>query len=539
MTRDHSRRAAIKFASGAKLKQAIAFLIALLALIAASRAQTTLVYPGDADGAEIMAVARDFLTRVANADSAGARVLFVGSAQQSELLDANLRLVAALARFEDAVRKRFPTDDRDGVPGLASLRKRVDHLSQYPVLVGQALASVCATSPMDDGLRLKRTGAGWRVIALTTHMGAAVTSKIQFYTTMAKAFEETAANTDAGRYHSVAELSHDWDEKVNGALKLLTAVELASTTRPSHAPSTQPLIGVNELREFLGSKFPSAEARRLLALLPEVPRMWAGPNSIEISSFEAGISARYELASSKLVSIKLHADGEDGFDEYTGRLLGGISFRDRRRDVEQKLGRAPELEGAEECWVTYPTLGLIISYHGKSRRDLDATIQVLTLIPPDPSGDPPTTEPVKYVPGRLAFLLVVPPAVPDAPDIKLLPDPDATGPAAFIRVRQQQVLLDERAIKDAFVSLGFNDRDPAIDFQMTEAGAQQLAKISSENRGGRLAIVVDGEVLLTASIRTRLSSSIIITCPDSTMERVRRKVMRIQAVIDAVPATEP
>ena len=72
---------------------------------------------------------------------------------------------------------------------------------------------------------------------------------------------------------------------------------------------------------------------------------------------------------------------------------------------------------------------------------------------------------------------------------------------------QKKVLLDQSAIQSASVSTNsFIGRpiDIVIDFTLTPKGKKQFAKVTRENIGRRLAIIIDGKVISAPNIRSEI-----------------------------------
>jgi hypothetical protein len=76
---------------------------------------------------------------------------------------------------------------------------------------------------------------------------------------------------------------------------------------------------------------------------------------------------------------------------------------------------------------------------------------------------------------------------------------------------------------------------------MTPGGAQALERITAANIGRRLAIVLDGEVLMAPNIRSRISREVEISfAPGDVPKDPRELLGRLHAAIHALPpATQP
>ena len=72
-----------------------------------------------------------------------------------------------------------------------------------------------------------------------------------------------------------------------------------------------------------------------------------------------------------------------------------------------------------------------------------------------------------------------------------------------VALRKLPTSIEGKHLKTA--SRGFDSRDnPALDFTMTEEGAKRLGDLTSANKGQRLAIVFDGEVISAPRINDRI-----------------------------------
>ena len=147
---------------------------------------------------------------------------------------------------------------------------------------------------------------------------------------------------------------------------------------------------------------------------------------------------------------------------------------------------------------------------------------------------------------RLAFRLVVDGGRPV--DVDMLDDPFARGDGAATKIAvSREVLLDERGV--ASVAAIQRPRPPhrAIGMTMTPEGSETLKKITGENIGRRLAIVLDGKILIAPTIQSQIARSVEITFgtprdDDQAAKQQREVVERIRGAIAAAttrPAAEP
>jgi hypothetical protein len=208
-----------------------------------------------------------------------------------------------------------------------------------------------------------------------------------------------------------------------------------------------------------------------------------------------------------LRSIFLHNRGREGARAYAGELPHGLTFADRRRDVERKLGRPRESGGSETMpyYAAYPARGLTLEYETRSLRDRDAPLAGITLISPtDEPQDVPRDGP------RLTFRLVLADGKADDPNAEKLRDPDDAAGVRTLLV-SRDVALDESAVADVdFAILGEEDDRIGISMTMTADGANRLERFSRANQDRRVALVLDGEVLVAPTILGTVKDSLVI-----------------------------
>jgi len=73
---------------------------------------------------------------------------------------------------------------------------------------------------------------------------------------------------------------------------------------------------------------------------------------------------------------------------------------------------------------------------------------------------------------------------------------------------EPDILVDEKDIEDAEVTSDFNGQ--AVLIKMTSGGTTKFAGITGKNHGRRLAIIVDGAVLIAPIIQTEISNGKIM-----------------------------
>jgi preprotein translocase subunit SecD len=113
------------------------------------------------------------------------------------------------------------------------------------------------------------------------------------------------------------------------------------------------------------------------------------------------------------------------------------------------------------------------------------------------AGNPP--------PSVLQFRLVL-----DAPSAKAGPmavvQPGADAKAAQTLYVQKKVLLDQTELKSANVITNQPAGKPWIQITFTDAGAKRFEKVTRQNIGKRLAIIIDGRLYYAPTIRSEIRS---------------------------------
>jgi hypothetical protein len=518
------------------LRVAASVCVALLSTRTIASAGPRLILAGDASGEPLRAVATDFAEKIAKADLEGAKRLFDGPPEQLTLLEVQVKFVAASRDFEQAVKARFGADAQHR-PFINSklFEEHAANMHMHPIILGSSRASVAGTSLLDKGLILQRTDGVWKVVNLAAGEWD-LKAEANFFRWCTLAMDEARRDLAAGVFATVDAAEGDVDRRQRDGLRLRS-----DDPYPGVGPAPQPVQNpprVEDLRGLIGHQLMSPEITQLLDSLPDVPYMSMFPDVAFIGSRETGVEMSFSLTNGLLRQVAVHADKHLGYAQYAGELPMHLTFKDRRKDVEQKVGRSPSGHGHErEYSAFYPTLGMDIEYFGQSRLDANAIIQEIEFLAPDPAGEPPATGRVRYVRGRLTFRLVAPPAAPLTPDMDLLLDPDAAPALQTLHVYKQP-LLDETLVDDVFPSKTLKG-DSAISFGMTADGAEVLKKVSDDHTGLRLAIVLDDQLLAAPTIDRGLGKYIEISCAGWSNERLQEFIKGVQKAVDSVPATEP
>lgn len=142
----------------------------------------------------------------------------------------------------------------------------------------------------------------------------------------------------------------------------------------------------------------------------------------------------------------------------------------------------------------------------------------------------PTTEP-SAAPAHLAFRLVASDdADADPAKFEMLSDPFTH---AMIPV-DRQVLLDETDVS----KVQLVPSDHVISMKMTPGGAAKLKQITAANIGRRLAIVLDGRIIIAPTIRSAVSKAVAISLgPKQTDDDLRKLTNELEQLVKRGSAT--
>jgi preprotein translocase subunit SecD len=168
-----------------------------------------------------------------------------------------------------------------------------------------------------------------------------------------------------------------------------------------------------------------------------------------------------------------------------------------------------------------------VNYLKESPRDPANPITMISLRPVD-SNAKNISNAVLFP--RLTFRFVTDdPAIP----ADELVDPTDKGGKRTLRL-SREVVLDEGSV--AMVDPSRLASDPprlGVGLEMTEAGAKKLEQITGNNIGQKLAIVLDGQILIAPNIQSKIGKHVLIT---SGTDRESAELLgRIHAAVFSLP----
>jgi preprotein translocase subunit SecD len=100
----------------------------------------------------------------------------------------------------------------------------------------------------------------------------------------------------------------------------------------------------------------------------------------------------------------------------------------------------------------------------------------------------------------------------------------------------RKVLLDEASVSRVYPTRTEAGDRFVIGIQMTKDGAARLKEITAANVGRRLAIVLDGKVLIAPNVQAALAEGIVIDLGRSeSFQAVDRAMRRLHAAVYALP----
>lgn len=529
------------------------FLWVVICAIAAGNASATaaaepgedggprIIWPDDRVGEPIRASATDLLGKLLAGDGRGAKALFAGADDDARLLTGIVTCVRAEKRFRQALSDRFGDVANPDLDALF-YAPASDVRGRLMVLKGGRASISSATATLDLGYRLARGKDGWRVTGLTAEAADAA-GYHKYLESLAAIAADVAARIEAGKFDeadvAIGELLDRSDEPLQHWASREPA---AHEGVPPILADVQHLAGIpaRVARGLLGIELRSDEVVRFVARLPGLPSVQEHERGGRVDSRDAGVSVVYRGDRAIVRMIHLFAAGEDGHRQYPGELPEGLTFADTRADVERKLGRPFTSDGETTYLAMYPRHGIEVAYEAGAPRDPAVRVRRLTMTAPVAGGDG-VDEAVAAGGGdggkpTLAFRLVVDDGDGDDPTLELLTDPDA-GVGGKRMLVSREVLLDAGAVaKVTRLPAGELGETGPILLEMTPEGAAQLGRLSAANLNRRLAIVLDGRVLIAPVIRSVVRDQVAIQCgADATDAETDDVLGRLHAAIHALP----
>ena len=263
------------------------FAIAVLGR-ASGPAGPRILLPNDPEGDDVRAAAKAFYEKLADGDGAGAKAMFDGPPDQSDLLDAYLRFVTTTERLRQTMGAKFGNAAGERVKefGGSLVRVRAEQVPQELTSINGDLASVATLSALNCGSDLHRVGGNWKVTHLTTQRPK-TRAMIRFLEAAADAADEVRGRVDSGKLADAEAAVRALDERVRpGALEFLSPSAAGSppTTSPAEGsaapPTTAPAVevvgavGAAEVRELIGMTFASPAVQKLIGRMPGARPTW-------------------------------------------------------------------------------------------------------------------------------------------------------------------------------------------------------------------------------------------------------------------------
>ncbi len=151
----------------------------------------------------------------------------------------------------------------------------------------------------------------------------------------------------------------------------------SSTNREATVGQDSAAISSATLKSILGKSLDSREVAGYFSRFSRPPEV-TGPyfdGSVYYSWKENGISVMLEAG--KVKAIILYAGNSEGFSQYKGEIPNGLMFSETRESVEKRLGipKASGGNGVIPFWVSYPNIGVAITYDTLNPNDLSTTIR--------------------------------------------------------------------------------------------------------------------------------------------------------------------
>jgi hypothetical protein len=510
---------------------------AIVITIAAVRASAgpVVVPTGDPRGNEVRAVATEFWIAIADQNAVRAKSFFAGQPEQAKLIDAYIRVAAAIGKMRDLDRPeaRSPEAAR-----LLDFKDGVIERAKGPMILADDKAWIAGGGGlMFQGVRLDRIDGKWKITQFAPSKPQA--AQLMRYLDLESAqAEEIIAALVAKREDDAKRIDAKYRGQMFDVWGPITVPPECSAAPP---PTAAPLSTASALAALIGESFSGKPIQALIAQLPGLPRLAMSGNNVWIESDETGVHLTFgHPPALDLVGIRLTVEPCGGSQPYQGDLPFGIKSTDRRKDIEARFGPAPESGGGGTRGFSayYTWLGVSIDFTGVDGKDPNNPIRELFLSKPV-AGLTPTTAPLSHQSPRVAFRLVIERGRASDPGVEMLTDVSADPLAPMVAV-SREVLLDENDIERVMPLTDPATMERKVGITMSDAGSRRLEKVTGDNIGRRMAIVFDGKILIAPVINSRIARSLEISMPHAKPAEVASLVGRLHAAINVLPpATQP
>lgn len=143
------------------------------------------------------------------------------------------------------------------------------------------------------------------------------------------------------------------------------------------------LLEGSSFARLLGKARTTPDLQAVIQRIGQRPRIVRFSDCTHYLFTAHGISFRFDRGD-RLTTVFFYDNGADDFQRYRGRLPAGLTFKDIRASVEEKLGRGSGDGGGGviRFWATYPRRGVTVTYWTKSTTDLRNRIHHLSLTRP-------------------------------------------------------------------------------------------------------------------------------------------------------------
>jgi len=140
------------------------------------------------------------------------------------------------------------------------------------------------------------------------------------------------------------------------------------------------LIGSEYIFSLTGENIRGEKFQKWLNTINTPAEISRHSDSYYYSFKSKGISLRFN-SDDILTTVFLYSEGADGFRQFQGKLPFGLTFLDKRKDIEKLLGYPEKMggNGVIKFWVGYPSKALGITYNTKNVNNLNAKIYTIYL----------------------------------------------------------------------------------------------------------------------------------------------------------------
>jgi hypothetical protein len=501
-------------------------------------AQTRLVFPEDPAGDEIRATAASFWNAVADGDRAKALSFCSDRVASIDFLDSSLSNVKASGELQKLIISRLGNsrDVQEISASAAYQREAKSARKSWFAMNGNCISMSTDVSLFNLGLELQNLGGKWLITRLKTQGPQFAPVNQEIVDLYVRTSIDCKAAIEDGALKNVDDLMKWRTRQLQLGRAAIYESAASKTTKPTDIKLEKSIASSTKLQGMLGHGIQSDDVVKLIASFPATPGLHVTPSKIEINSDATGIFMEFASDSRKLNLITL-SGGDPAYLRYPDALPEGLSFTERRADVEVMLGKPFRSGGGGHTsyWAEYPDCGIRIDYRTPQLRDPDNSVANVTLVAAIPVHRLSTTRAISEG-HELEFRLVVDNAKADDPSVEFLNFPASHTGKNTVAVSRVAIVTGS-SIEQLKVSYGI-DLDSNIAMTLSPEAGKVMHAFTLQHVHDSMAMVFDGTVLNVATINTPIGSELEISGSAETAAQTADLVGRMHAAIFTLPAAQ-